>query len=152
VASIVAALKVPVNVGLAEKTNAPDPVSSVTAAASWAEVAVNVLLAKFIVLLVSVSVVALPTKVSVEVGSVNVPVLTIELITGVVNVGDVPKTNNPEPVSFVTAPASCAEVKDPSDVALPTDVTAPVKLALVVTFPAVNPAAVPVMFVPTRAE
>jgi len=36
-------------------------------------------------------------------------------------------------------------------VALPTDVTSPVKLALVVTLPAVRPAAVPVMFVPTRA-
>lgn len=35
---------------------------------------------------------------------------------------------------------------------MPTEVTAPVKLALVVTFPAVRPAAVPVMFVPTSAE
>jgi hypothetical protein len=33
-----------------------------------------------------VSVVALPTKVSVEVGNVNVPVLTIEAMVGVVNV------------------------------------------------------------------
>ena len=38
------------------------------------------------VLLVKVSVVALPTKVSVEVGKVNVPVLTMEPMTGVVNV------------------------------------------------------------------
>jgi hypothetical protein len=35
--------------------------------------------------------------------------------------------------------------------ALPTEVTPPVKLAFVVTLPAVNPAAVPVMFVPTSA-
>jgi hypothetical protein len=37
-------------------------------------------------LFVNVSVVARPTKVSVEVGSVNVPVFEIELITGAVNV------------------------------------------------------------------
>ncbi len=74
------------NVGDVAKTKAPEPVSSETAVASCAEVAVNVLLDKFIVLLVSVSVVALPTKVSVEVGNVNVPVLTIELITGAVSV------------------------------------------------------------------
>ena len=36
-------------------------------------------------------------------------------------------------------------------VALPTDVTTPVRLALVVTVPAVKEAAVPVMFVPTKA-
>jgi hypothetical protein len=96
------------NVGDVAKTKAPEPVSSETAVASCAEVAVNVLLDKFIVLLVSVSVVALPTKVSVEVGNVSVPVLTIELITGVVKVGDVPKTSAPEPVSPVTAAAKFA--------------------------------------------
>jgi len=37
-------------------------------------------------------------------------------------------------------------------VALPTLVTSPVRLAFVVTVPAVKPAAVPVMFVPTKAE
>ena len=36
--------------------------------------------------------------------------------------------------------------------AFPTEVTAPVKLALVVTLPAVSPDAVPVIFVPTRAD
>lgn len=36
--------------------------------------------------------------------------------------------------------------------ALPTDVTSPVRLAFVVTFPAVNPEAVPVMLVPVRDE
>ena len=71
---------------------------------------------------------------------------------GVTSVGLVANTAKPEPVSSVKAPASCADVNDPSDVALPTDVTAPVKLALVVTLPAVRPAAVPVMFVPTKAE
>ena len=37
-------------------------------------------------------------------------------------------------------------------VAFPTEVTSPVKLALVVTLPAVKPEAVPVMFVPTKAD
>ena len=43
-------------------------------------------------------------------------------------------------------------MKEPSSVALPVEVIAPVRLALVVTLPAVRPAAVPVMFVPTSAE
>jgi hypothetical protein len=43
-------------------------------------------------------------------------------------------------------------VNEPKEVALPTEVTAPVKLALVVTLPAVKPEAVPVMFVPTKAD
>jgi len=38
------------------------------------------------------------------------------------------------------------------EVALPTLVTSPVKLAFVVTLPAVRPAAVPVMFVPISVE
>lgn len=37
-------------------------------------------------------------------------------------------------------------------VALPAEVMGPVRLAFVVTFPAVNPAAVPVMFVPTKED
>ena len=37
-------------------------------------------------------------------------------------------------------------------VAFPVEVTIPVKLALVVTLPAVRPEAVPVMLVPTRVE
>ena len=48
-----------------------------------------------------------------------------------------------EPV--VPAVATVASV-----VALPTDVTSPVRLALVVTVPAVSPEAVPVMFVPSK--
>lgn len=38
------------------------------------------------------------------------------------------------------------------DVVLPTDITGPERFALVVTLPAVRPEAVPVMFVPTRAD
>lgn len=71
---------------------------------------------------------------------------------GVSKVGLSLKTTKPLPVSFVRAVANCAEVKAPNDVALPIEVTAPVKLALVVTFPAVSPAAVPVMLVPTSAD
>lgn len=53
---------------------------------SFASRTVRVLLAPLMVLLVRVSVVALPTKVSVEVGRVRVPVLLIVLITGEVRV------------------------------------------------------------------
>ena len=70
---------------------------------------------------------------------------------GVTNVGLVANTAEPVPVSSVNAPNKLAELNDPNDVALPTLVTAPVKLAFVVTLPAVRPAAVPVMFVPTSA-
>jgi len=57
---------------------------------------------------------------------------------GVVRVGDVCTTK------VVPVP-----VWEAIDVALPTEVIGPVKLALVVTLPAVNPAAVPVTFVMT---
>ena len=43
-------------------------------------------------------------------------------------------------------------MKDPKDVALPTEVTAPVKLALVMAEPATKPKAVPVMLVATMAD
>jgi hypothetical protein len=72
--------------------------------------------------------------------------------SGVTSVGDVAKTAAPEPVSSVKAPAKLAELNEPNIVALPVEVTAPVRLALVVTLPAVRPDAVPVMFVPTSAE
>jgi len=62
----------------------------------------SVLLAPLIVLLVSVSVVARPTKVSVLVGRVKTPVLTIDDMLGDVNVGDVPRTFAPLPVLVVT--------------------------------------------------
>jgi hypothetical protein len=71
---------------------------------------------------------------------------------GVTSVGEVAKTAEPVPVSSVKAPARLAELNEPKEVALPTLVTAPVRFALVVTLPAVKPAAVPVMFVPTRAD
>ena len=106
--------------GEVAKTREPVPVSSVTAAAKFAEdgvprnvatpepnevmpvpplatgrvpvtlvaklTSVMVFVLPLMVLLVRVSVVALATTVSVEVGSVNVPVLLICAITGVVKV------------------------------------------------------------------
>jgi len=71
---------------------------------------------------------------------------------GVTNVGELANTAAPVPVSSVKAPARFAELNEPKTVALPVDVTAPVRLALVVTLPAVKPDAVPVMFVPTSAD
>jgi hypothetical protein len=73
-------------VGLFANTSDPVPVSSDIAVASSAEVAWRVLLERLIVLLVSVSVVALPTKVSVPVGNVIVPVLLMLEMIGVVRV------------------------------------------------------------------
>jgi hypothetical protein len=69
--------------------------------------------------------------------------------TGVVKEGDVANTAAPEPVSSVSAAASWADVNDPRTAAFPTEVTWPVRFALVVTVPAVNPEAVPVQFVST---
>ena len=60
---------------------------------------------------------------------------------GVTKVGEVAKTADPVPVSSVNAAKRLAEVNDPKDVALPTEVTAPVRLAFVVTV-----AAFPVVF------
>ena len=54
---------------------------------------------------------------------------------GVTNVGEVAKTAEPVPVSSVTAPDKLAEVNDPKEVVFPTEVTIPVKFALVAIFP-----------------
>ena len=97
---------------------------------------------------------AAPVKVYVPVVSV-LPLILVAVAaprTGVTSVGVLAKTLAPVPVSSVRAAARLAEVKEPSDAAFPTDVIAPVRLALVVTVPAVNPAAVPVMLVPTSAD
>jgi hypothetical protein len=71
---------------------------------------------------------------------------------GVTSVGLVSNTAKPEPVSLVRAVASCALVNDPKTAAFPTEVTCPVRLALVVTLPAVKLAAVPVALVMTPAD
>ena len=65
-----------------------------------------------------------------------------------VKVGLVENTAEPVPVSSVRAVSRLAEVKEPSEVVLPTEVMAPVRFALVVTLPAVSDGAVPVSPVP----
>ncbi len=52
---------------------------------------------------------------------------------GVISTGEFANTAAPEPVSSVSAPLRAALVNDPSEVALPVEVTAPVKFAFVVT-------------------
>jgi hypothetical protein len=97
-----------------------------------------------------------PTVPLIFIEAVPVKFVTIPLLgvprAGVTKTGLVANTFAPDPVSSVSAVANCAEVNEPSDAALPTDVIAPVRFALVVVFPAVRPAAVPVMFVPTKAD
>lgn len=143
-------------VGLVAKTAAPVPVSSVNAPRSCddvkeprdvalpTEVTAPVKLA-FVVTLPAVNPEAVPVM-FVPTNAEGVP------SAGVTNVGLVANTAEPVPVSSVKAPAKLAELNEPSTVALPVDVTAPVKFAFVVTLPAVRPEAVPVMFVPTKAE
>ena len=50
--------------------------------------------------------------------------------TGVTRVGEVAKTVTPVPVSSVNAPDKLAELNEPNVVALPVEVTAPVRFAL----------------------
>ena len=63
---------------------------------------------------------------------------------GVTRVGLVANTAAPLPVSSVSAAERLAEEKEPREVALPTDVTAPVRLALVTTVAANEPVPLPV--------
>jgi len=180
-------------VGLVANTKAPEPVSSVTAEAKFAELGVARKVATFApkpltpveigkpVAFVKVPDDGVPSTPPLTTGEPAVPTLTARAVAipvprpdtpvlmgrpvalvkvtlegvpraGVTSVGDVANTADPLPVSSVKAAAKLADVNDPSNVAFPVDVTAPVRLALVVTFPAVSPAAVPVMFVPTKAE
>ena len=69
----------------------------------WVELILNTfpVLAVLNVLFVNVSVVALPTSVSVLVGSVSVPVLTMDEKLGVVSDGLVASTTDPVPVTAV---------------------------------------------------
>ena len=132
------------SVGDVANTKAPLPVSFVTAAAKLADegVAKNVA--------TPVAKPLTPVEIGRPVPLVSVTDWGVPKI-GVTSVGDVPNTLAPVPVSSVSAPAKLAEVNEPREVALPDEVIAPVRLALVVTLPAVKPDAVPVMFVPTKA-
>ena len=133
------------NVGLVANTNAPVPVSFVTAANKFAleGVAKNVATPE--------ARPDTPVLIGRPVQLVNVPLDGVPK-TGVTKVGLVANTNAPEPVSSVTAASKFAELNEPNTVALPVEVIAPVRLAFVVTLPAVKPAAVPVIFVPTSAD
>ena len=137
------------NVGLVANTTAPVPVSSVKAAAKLALEGVARNAATLVPKPLTPVLIGRPVQ-FVSVPEVGVPK------SGVTNVGLVANTAEPVPVSFVSAVSNCNEVNEPKDVALPTEVTAPVKLALVVTVaalpPILKPAAVPVMFVPTNAD
>jgi hypothetical protein len=69
------------------------------------------------------------TVVPVIAAGVTLPIIPWKLVpdatpsTGVVKVGDVANTANPEPVSSDNAVLSCKEVKDPSTAAFPVEVT-----------------------------
>ena len=138
----VGAKGVPVNVGDADNTTLPVPVSSeITPANSVEEVdditfnlsvvTTNVFDVGIVVLLILVAVAAPKT--------------------GVTKVGDVAKTATPVPVSFVKAVAKSADVNEPKDVAFPVDVTAPVKFALVVATTPVSAAPLPTKLVADKA-
>jgi hypothetical protein len=132
-------------VGEVEKTTTPVPVSSVKAESKFALLGVAKKVAT------PVPRPDTPVEIGSPVAFVKVALVGVPRI-GVTNVGEVANTADPEPVSSVKAPARLEELNEPKDVALPTEVTAPVKLAFVVTLPAVKPEAVPVMFVPTKAD
>jgi hypothetical protein len=151
-------------VGEVAKTAEPVPVSSVKAERRLAELGV----ARKVATLAPRP--DTPVEIGRPVALVKVALVGVPRI-GVTKVGEVAKTADPVPVSSVKAPKRLAELNDPKEVALPTEVIAPVKLALVttvvalpidvtmpvkfafvVTLPAVNPDAVPVMFVPTKAD
>jgi hypothetical protein len=133
------------NVGEVAKTAEPVPVSSVKAERRLAELGVARKVAT------PVPRPDTPVEIGSPVAFVKVALVGVPRI-GVTKVGEVANTAEPLPVSSVKAPKRLAELNEPKEVALPTEVTAPVKLALVVTFPAVKPEAVPVMFVPTKAD
>jgi hypothetical protein len=133
------------NVGEVAKTAEPVPVSSVKAERRLAELGVARKVAT------PVPRPDTPVAIGRPVAFVKVALVGVPRI-GVTKVGEVAKTAEPLPVSSVKAPKRLAELNEPKEVALPTEVTAPVKLALVVTLPAVRPEAVPVMFVPTKAD
>jgi hypothetical protein len=132
-------------VGEVANTTTPVPVSSVKAESKFALLGVAKKVAT------PVPRPDTPVEIGSPVAFVNVALVGVPRI-GVTNVGEVANTAEPDPVSSVKAPARLEELNEPKDVALPTEVTAPVKLALVVTLPAVKPEAVPVMFVPTKAD
>jgi len=89
-----------------------------------------------------------------EPAAVNVPPLSVKPLPTEITSGFPVKAElrpNNEFVAIVAIFVKATELFG-IVVAFPTDVTSPVKLAFVVTFPAVKPDAVPVILVPTKAE
>ena len=78
---------------------------------------------------------------NVEPEETTILVALAEPNDGVTRVGEVANTAEPEPVSSVSAVANCADVKEPNDVVVLTDVIAPVRLGILVV-----EVAVPVRF------
>lgn len=119
-------------VGEVANTKAPVPVSSVIAL-------VRLKLdgfAKVVATLVANPLT--PVLIGNPVALVNIPDAGVPK-AGVINVGEVANTAAPDPVSFVKAVAKLNDVKEPKVVAFPTEVTSPVRLALVVAAPVVFP-------------
>jgi hypothetical protein len=104
--------------------------------AVYVQISVSVIVFR---LTVFVAVNVLPSaivSVALDAGAVIVTLLIVVAVAapreGVVKAGLVANTAAPDPVSSVNAPDNAAELKLPKDVALPTDVIAPVKFAFVV--------------------
>lgn len=119
------------SVGLVANTKAPEPVSPVTAAARLALEGVAKNVATF------VPKPLIPVDTGNPVQLVNVPADGVPIF-GVVKVGLVAKTNEPEPVSSVTAAAKLDELGVPKNVATPepnpdtpVDIGSPVQLVKV---------------------
>jgi hypothetical protein len=100
------------SVGDVAKTNAPVPVSPVTAVAKFAELGVARKVATPVPRPLT------PVLIGRPVAFVSVPLVGVPSI-GVTSVGDVAKTSDPLPVSFVTAAAKLAELGVPKNVATP---------------------------------
>jgi len=100
------------SVGDVAKTNAPEPVSSVTADAKFVELGVARNVAT------PVPSPDTPVLIGNPVALVRVPLVGIPS-KGVISVGDVAKTSDPLPVSPVTAAAKLAELGVPKNVATP---------------------------------
>lgn len=117
-----------ISVGEVANTLAPVPVSSVSAAARFALDGVARKVAT------PVPRPDTPVDIGRPVALVSVPLVGVPRI-GVTSVGDVANTATPVPVSSVSAAERLADVKLPNEVALPVEVTAPVRLALVASLP-----------------
>jgi hypothetical protein len=110
-----------------------------------------------------VAVLAFPLKAAVTVPAVKFPLasratIALAVFADVAVVAELLTLDAVEIVASLVSTMPAAALMSAStitpaaiEVALPTEVTSPVRLAFVVTLPAVKPEAVPVIFVPTNA-